>query len=784
MTTPSPSAPCSRLPSLAPIALERRHNCADRAVIGGMAGFLTGWLKTALALVEDPQLRAALKSLGRRARCYAQLQPDERLVLLDEMEQTAALVTEQLKGEGEKAAPGFAWDAPLTALPGIGEARAKNLARLGLHCIGDLLRTCPARYDDRRQFDTVAALAHRQSACLLVEVTGPGEVTWQQRRRSAKVPAADETGEITLVWFNQPYRAGQFSPGTRLVVSGQVRLYRGSASLAVSEVEIVPEDGDAATGLIPVYFSAPFSQVVMRRLVRTALDGCTSFPPDPLPEALRCSHDLMSLEKALHEVHFPGDETTLAAARRRLSFEELFVMQVRLALRRNKGGAPVPESVVNAAEAVLKIKELVPFPLTKAQSRVIEEIAFDLREPYPANRLVHGDVGSGKTVVAAFALLAAVQGGRQGALMAPTEILAQQHHATLAKLLEPLGIRPGLLIGSLGEAAGRRVRLALADGTLSLVVGTHALVSDGVDFADLAVAIIDEQHRFGVRQRARLADKGMIPNTIIMSATPIPRTLALTAYGEFDVSVLDAMPPGRRPVYTELVTRKDAKKAWALVAEQVCRGRQAYVVCPLIEKSDTSHSVAATKLYEHLRQSTLQGFSVGLLHGKMETQEREEIMDRFRTGDIEVLVATTVIEVGVDVPNATAMVIVDAERFGLAQLHQLRGRVARSCDQAYCVLVSSARSPEVVHRLKVLEAVQDGFLVAEEDLKRRGPGEMTGLRQSGLPDVRLAEMLADTKTLVQARKAAFELVARDPALTSLELAPLRDRVGRAENWAL
>ena len=791
-----------RLPAQA-LALERRQDYADRAVVGGLAGLVQQWVDRAAAHVQDRDLRAALARLRAEAGQYAEMGQPQRKAFVTEVERLGLLVEQAVppappppdpvraassreglaagsrsydsRGGGSRSEPPgpLRWDSPLLRLPGIGPARADALAKAGLATVGDLLQYYPFRYEDRREPQPVRTLEHRQSVCLLVTVTDEGRVAFKAGQRLAVVPATDGSDEISLTWFNQPYRATQFAAGTKLVVTGQVRLHKGDASLAVSEVEVIRDEELNIRRIVPLYSSPPFSQVVMRKLVLAALQACTDYPESRVPGDIIERRNLMPLALAYREVHLPTNNETLRAARARLAYDELFFLQVRLAQRRRAAKVTVESAALETDGALEELRGVLPFALTGAQERVIGEILDDLRRPEAASRLIHGDVGAGKTVVAAAALLAAVRAGKQAVMMAPTELLAEQHCRTLTELLAPLGLRPVLLTGSLSGPAKREVQEQLAAGTAPLAVGTHALFQESVQFHDLAVAVIDEQHRFGVRQRAMLVGKGLRPNVFIMSATPIPRTLALTAYGDFDVSILDELPPGRTPVHTELLTLREENRAFRMVSDVVERGRQAYLVCPIIEANEDRRLAAAEELYERFRRGIFPSLRLALVHGKMDAAEREQIMERFRAGELEALVATTVIEVGVDVPNATCMVIMNAETFGLAQLHQLRGRVARSRDQAYCVLVTGAKDLDVIERLQVLERTNDGFLVAEEDLRRRGPGEMAGSKQSGLPDLRMADLLADTVTLARAREDAFALIDDDPELERDEHRELR-----------
>lgn len=795
--SPQPNQPW-RLP-LKPVQLEREQNYADRAIIGGVSGFVQKWAQQAMAAISAPELRAALAQLAADAANYSDLGLAARKSLVAEVQRLAGLVEQEACRKPKTTAerPPLGWASPLSDLPGIGPARTETLLKHSLVTVSDLLESYPFRHEDRREPQAVRSLEHRQTACLVLTVTGQGRLVYKGHQKLAIVPATDGSDSIDLTWFNQPYRATQMAEGTKLVVTGQVRVHKGNFALAVSEAEIVGKaaaDGEGAAAddlhvrrIVPVYSSPPFSQVVMRKLVQAALDGCAEYPEERVPAELIHQRHLMPLAEAYREAHFPSNSETLRAARARLAYDELFALQIRLAQRRRQAKATREHAELDPAGAMDELRAALPFTLTRAQDRVMNEVLEDLRRPEAANRLIHGDVGAGKTVIAALALLAAARAGKQAALMAPTEMLAKQHHRTLTQLLGPLGLQPALLVGSMPAADKRQIQRDLMTGTLPLAVGTHALFQESVLFKDLAVAVIDEQHRFGVRQRALLVGKGSRPNCFIMSATPIPRTLALTAFGDFDISILDELPPGRKPVWTGLLRRREVDKAYRLVSDVVEHGQQAYIVCPIIEQSEDKYLIAAETVFNNLKEEIFPSLKLGLVHGKQDSAVREEMMTRFHSGELEAIVATTVIEVGVDVPNATAMIIMNAERFGLAQLHQLRGRVARSHEQAFCYLVSGASNLDVVERLQVLERTNDGFLVAEEDLRRRGPGEMAGVRQAGLPDLRMADLLGDTPTLAKAREDAFALIDQDPTLAAPENAGLKAWLGpqsQFEEWTL
>ncbi len=799
-----------------PLNLERDRGFDDGAVSGGFGPYVQRWADQVFNLIDQPTLHTRLTGLALSFAAYARNSPQQRRLLctaaaelLDEMEEhlAPAPATQQVarkpKRKRSKRArttpPQVSWRAPLTSLKGVGPARAEALAAAGLATVADLLTYYPYRYKDRPRLHHLAELDDGREACLLVRITGKGSNFYRGRLRMTQLPAvaldpecpegAPDTDQdatpITLRWFNQPYRVEQFPVGTELVVVGPIRLKSKQPAVAVQECERATTDGDGSPGLgigqlVPVYGRIEgVGPTVLRRLIRRALDECRELPEGLVPPELAARHNLIPLREALWQTHFPESADARQAARKRLVYQELFLLQLELARRQQAvktpaAGAPLPVDETTRRDYLAAL----PFHPTAAQQRVLDEITADLAAAQPAHRLVHGDVGSGKTVVAGWALYCAVRAGKQAAMMAPTELLAHQHYRTLSGLLAPLGIEPMLLTGSMAGQAKDDVRRHLASGQPALVVGTHALFQPGVEFSDLAVAVVDEQHRFGLQQRAALAAKGLRPNVIVMSATPIPRTLALTLYGDFDISVIDELPPGRQPVQTSLLPDRKRAAAFELVAEQIARGHQAYVVCPLVGEGKKSDAEAATQLYESLRteMAALTGdrdIAVGLVHGQMPSQQREDIMQRFRAGRIHVLVSTTVIEVGVDVANATAMVVLNAERFGLAQLHQLRGRVARSSTQARCVLLTASKAPEVVDRLRVLVETGDGFRIAEEDLLRRGPGEMVGLAQHGLPDVHMAALLADTPTLVAAREDARRLLQDDPLLEADDHRPLR-----------
>jgi ATP-dependent DNA helicase RecG len=586
-----------------------------------------------------------------------------------------------------------------------------------------------------------------------------------------------------------------YDPGTTLLIDGNVK--RVGPYVELIYIDAQPADGlefMKPGQLVPVYpLTEGVYQNQLRGAIRSLLERYATALPDVMPNGLRRRHRLISLAAALPQIHWPQGPQLQASARRRLVFEEFLLLQLALASRREEVKRLGGVRMAGIEQVLRQLQGLLPYELTGAQVRTIGEIGADMNSGRVMSRLLQGDVGSGKTVVAMAAMLLAVRSGYQAALMAPTEILAEQHFLVFSHLLQPLGVRTELLIGSIPAARKKKIQERVAAGEAQVVVGTHALIEGAVAFKALGLAVIDEQHRFGVLQRARLQQKAFTPrpHVLVMTATPIPRTLALTVYGDLDVSVLDEMPPGRQPVDTRWHDTRDVSQAHAFVRRQVEEGRQAYIVCPLIEESEKLQAQAATQLAEELRAEVFPDLRVGLLHGRLKTAEKDDVMEAFRLGHLDVLATTTVIEVGVDVPNASLMVILNAERFGLSQLHQLRGRVGRSEAKGYCILVSDSRydprfssqqsedpAEQGRRRLRVMLEENDGFRIAEEDLRLRGPGEFYGTRQHGLPDLRLAKLIEDQPLLEEARGAAFALVENDPTLSAPEHTLLADQAHR------
>ncbi len=659
--------------------------------------------------------------------------------------------------------------APVQYLRGVGPARATALGRLGIVTVEDLLFHGPRRLEDRTRLIPLRDLTHGQETTVEATVAAVSELRPRRGLIVTKAALVDDSGIGYAIWYNQSYLKQQLRRGMRALFFGRVERRYGEIRLTAPEFEVV-EEGQGETWhtgrLVPVYPSTEgLSQRVLRNLVRGALAARAGEVEEILPDGLREEHGLAPVEEALWALHFPETVEAQQRARRRLAFEELLVLQLGVLLRREQGRRAAKPRRYRPGTLADRFLTSLPFPLTGAQRRAIDDILADLRSPHPMSRLLQGDVGSGKTVVAVAALLTCVQGGFQGALMAPTEILAEQHYLTLRPWLDGLGVRATLLTGGRGGRGRTQRREAVREGEAEIIVGTHALLEAEVAFARLGLVVVDEQHKFGVLQRARLRRKGFAPDVLVMTATPIPRTLALTLYGDLDVTTLDESPPGRRPIATHWREASARPKVYAFVGEQIAAGRQVYVVCPLIEDSEKLAAKAAAALAEELRATFFPDLAVALLHGRMGAEEKERTMAALRRGEIAVLVATSVIEVGIDVSNASVMVIEDADRFGLAQLHQLRGRVGRGAHQSYCILIASPTTEEGRRRLEVMTATTDGFQIAQEDLRLRGPGEILGTRQHGLPDLRVADLRPDLALLEETRAAAAEILRRDAGLS-------------------
>ena len=664
----------------------------------------------------------------------------------------------------------------LRYVKGVGEARARAFGRLGVHDLAGLVSFFPRAYEDRTRLVRIAELADGDLVC--VEAVVGTEPQLSRIRRGLdllRFRAVDETGAMQLTFFNQAYLKDQFRKGESYVFYGRAQVKGRFVSMTNPVFDRLADFGRVTGRIVPVYrLTSGLSQNTVRSAVRQALDLSQGRLPDGLPDCVADEYKLCTARYAYENVHFPADMQALSLARRRLVFEELFVLACALGLLR--GGREGAQGRVLRGAGLGTFTGSLPFSPTGAQLRAMREAIGDMSSGKLMNRLVQGDVGSGKTLVAAACIWYAAQSGAQSAFMAPTEILAEQHYATLTGFLEPFGIRVAKLTGSMRAAEKRAVLSGLASGEYALCVGTHALLSGGVEFRDLALVVTDEQHRFGVQQRAALAEKGLRPHILVMSATPIPRTLALMIYGELDVSLIDELPPGRQKVDTFAVDESYRARLGGFIEKLVSEGRQVFVVCPRIEEGEEAGDglKSAEEHAEELRQQ-LPGLRIACIHGKLKAREKDEIMSRFAAGETDVLVSTTVIEVGVDVPNAALMVVENAERFGLSQLHQLRGRVGRGKHKSWCILVSDAKGEEARARLSAMTHISDGFKIAEEDLRLRGPGDFFGSRQHGLPELHIADLGADMNVLKAAQDAAQRLLAKDPELAFPENARLKAR---------
>ena len=691
---------------------------------------------------------------------------------------------------------------PVTTVNGIGPKKADGLASIGVETILDLLMHYPRRWIDRTKEATIGDLEVGEEATILVRVQKVSARRTRNRKTLVEVTVTDGTGTLRCTYFNQPWRERQLAPGLEVLVFGRLELFQGRRQMSNPIIDMV--GGDKTLRIVPVYpqsekaglYTSDFQDWVARTLVKAAPRGFA----EPVPAPVLATHDLIERGRAFRQIHAPDTMGEVGQARKRLVFDELLRVQLALVLRkRHLERTSKGLSHRIDGDLVGRFLDRLPFPLTGAQERVIAEIREDLGRPLPMHRLLQGDVGAGKTVVAVCALLIAVDGGHQGARMAPTAVLAEQHHLGINALLEGFTVpdetgslfedrplRVELLTNRTTAAERRRLAEDLAAGHVDLLVGTHALLEEAVAFRSLGVVVIDEQHRFGVEQRAALRAKAAydaVPDVLVMTATPIPRTAAMTVYGDLDVSILDELPPGRTPVETEWVKIgegggipgiEDELALWQVVRDEVAAGRQAYVVCPLVEESEKLEVRSAEETYEALQHGELSELRLGLLHGRVSAADKERVMAQFRAGDLDVLVATTVIEVGVDVPNATVMVILDADRFGIAQLHQLRGRVGRGAARSRCFLVGAGATEEAEERLAAMVRTTDGFELAEVDLDLRGEGTLMGERQKGRNDLRLASLRRDREWVAKARDAAFAIVDADPELAAHP--ELRDEV--------
>ena len=799
------------------LELERRKGYTDKAVIGGLDKYLHSQAGQIRQSINNPQLLKSFDELNLARSDYGSYSIDERkrwtagvFDWLDRLQKptdmnsgqqsavssrTTAAELRQRRKEG--------LDSPIAVIKGIATSVEKKFAKLNVRTVSDLLYFFPRRYVDYSQKKPISELIDGE------EQTTIGTI-WQARvatlgnRQGTEAIIGDQTGNIRAVWFNQPYLAKRFRTNARIVVSGPVSLFKGHKVFESPEWELLGEKELIHTGrLVPVY---PLTRGLYPRQVRKwtkeTVDGYVWQLADFLPSEIKTRCQLLDLPTAVAQIHYPDDQTMAARARGRLSFDELLLLQLGVLARKRGWQESQPGNAFRIDRKVIsRFLQCLPFTLTGAQERVLQEILDDLDKPKAMSRLLQGEVGSGKTVIATLALLTAAANGYQGALMAPTEVLAEQHYTNICNYLSQVGSqeassgpdeatirrytgflsRPltvALLIGSLSGADKESLRSTIKRGKVDITIGTHALIQKEVEFKKLGLAVIDEQHRFGVLQRSALRQKGFNPHVLVMTATPIPRTMALTLYGDLDISVIDELPPGRQIVKTKCLEPQDREKAYTFLHRQVSNGRQAFIICPLIEESEVLEAKAATTEYERLSREVFPDLRLGLLHGQMPGPEKEEVMRHFRGGDLDILVSTSVVEVGIDVARASVMIVEGAERFGLSQLHQFRGRVGRDKEQGYCLLIPEKLSLEARERLRLMESVHNGFALAEKDLELRGPGEFFGTHQSGLPNLKLAK-LTDLHNLELARREAITLFQEDPYLKKSEHQPLRQQLSQA-----
>jgi ATP-dependent DNA helicase RecG len=797
------------------IKLEAERGYDNRAVLGGLDKILPVWQQEAREnKVPEDFIQDVIRclegyasySIPERAECLQTL-----LIKINDLtalETTEAAPTQvqaagtsapsQTQRERSKSSsrsrsrgytlpadtlPAHGLKAPLTVLPGIGPRYAQTLRQLGLETLEDLLYYFPRRYDDYSRLKPINRLRYGEEVTVIGTVQSVNNRdTRGGRLNLTEVIVSDGTAALRVNWFNQPWLAKSITPGMQIVLSGKVDMYLGRLVMNSPEWEPLEQEHLHTNRIVPVYsLTAKVTQKMLRRIMYQTVAFWAPRIQDYLPEWVRQAGELMPLSRALLNIHFPESHEDLKAAQDRLAFDELFLLQLGV-LQQKRAWQANTAAIFEVPDSWLEsLISNLPFELTNAQRRVLAEIRDDLRSGRPMNRLLQGDVGSGKTIVAALAIAMVTYHGAQAAFMAPTSILAEQHYRNLtgllsnpeAPLLAPDAIR--LLVGDTPESEKEAIRTGLADGSIKLVIGTHALIEDPVTFANLQLVIIDEQHRFGVEQRAALRLKGNNPHLLVMTATPIPRSLALTIYGDLDLSVMDEMPRGRQPIETHLLSPLERERAYALIRAEIKKGHQAFIIYPLIEKSQNNNNdeaKAAVEEYERLQREIFPDLRLGLLHGRLPPAEKDRIMRAFRNGEFHILVSTSVVEVGVDIPNATVMLIEGANRFGLAQLHQFRGRVGRGQAQSYCLLIPETNDDIENERLLAMVETNDGFVLAERDLQQRGPGEFLGTRQAGYSELRMAN-LANVHLIEKARRLAQSLFEQDPDLSFPEHQPLR-----------
>ncbi len=663
-------------------------------------------------------------------------------------------------------------------LKGVGPKRSEILGKLGIHTIHDMLSYFPRDYKDRTRIQKISEARIGAEITIQARILAINNRMARNRKYILEAFVTDETGTIAATWFNQPFLMNKFHVGDNLFLHGKVGAYK-YLQLLSPEYEVVQDDEPNIKdgGIIPVYpLTERISQTQFRKIMKEAVHHFADRIEEVLPQGILVKNQLLPLDRAIREIHSPETFNTLKRAKSRLVYDELLILEMAMALRRSGIKEETGISFKAGTNVDTHIRKLIPFTLTKAQERAIREITADMRSSKPMNRLLQGDVGSGKTVVAIYAILVAIANGYQAAFMAPTEILSEQHFQTIQKYLQHSHVRMHLLTGSVNSKYKKDTLEQIRNGQIDLVIGTHALIEETVQFKKLGLVVIDEQHKFGVIQRLKLKEKGVQPDVLIMTATPIPRTLSITLFGDLDISILDEMPPGRSPTKTFWITKEKEQEAYKFIQGEVTKGRQVFIVYPLVEESEVYDLKAAVTEAKRLQHDIFPACKVGLLHGQMKPAEKESVMSDFKERRYDILVSTIIIEVGIDIPNATVMVVEHAERFGLAQLHQLRGRIGRGSEQSYCLLFGNPKTQESRERLKIMTKTCDGFKIAEMDFKLRGPGEFFGTRQHGLPELKISDLVRDFPILKQARTDAFEIVSKDPHLTQETHQKIRQKV--------
>ncbi len=814
------------------LELECNKGYANKAVIGGLDKYLHKQAGRIRQIIGNRQLVAEFDELNLANSNYASCEMDERRKWMMRVFDCLSKLEEEVRGATLTQPSPYVTrnaratskvnptkrsedlDSAITVIKGITPRVATKFARLNVTTIHDLLYFPPRRYVDYSQRKHISELEEGEEQTIIATIWQARVATFGNRPGTEAI-VGDETGNIRIVWFNQPYLAKRFPTNARIVISGTVSLFKGQKVFMSPEWEMLQDKELIHTArLVPVY---PLTQGLYPRQVRKwtkeTIDSWAWQINDFLPSEIKTRCQLLDLHEAVAQIHYPDDHLIAEEAKKRLAFDELFLLQLSVLAKKRDWQQSQPGNAFKIdQEIITTFLRCLPFTLTRAQERVLGEIVADLKQPRAMSRLLQGEVGSGKTVVAALALLIAVANNYQGALMAPTEVLAEQHFNNICNYLSKASTHPlpgkgrqaggipscqekapenircytgflphpisvALLIGSLNPSEKEDLHCRIKQGEIDIVIGTHALIQKGVDFCRLGLAVIDEQQRFGVLQRSTLRQKGFNPHILVMTATPIPRTMALTLYGDLDLSVIDELPPGRQKVKTKYLAPSDIEKAYAIIHRQVTSGNQAFIICPLIEESEILEAKAATTEYEYLSREIFTDLKLGLLHGRMSPVDKEEVMRCFRDGKLDILVSTSVVEVGIDIPNATVMLVEGAEHFGLSQLHQFRGRVGRDKEQSYCILIPEKPSPESGRRLQLMEGIHDGFALAQKDLELRGPGEFFGTHQSGLPDLKIAK-LSNLQLLELARQEAINLFQSDSNLEKPEHCLLRQQLSQ------